>query len=293
MIGGWQLRLSDFLLPVFLVLLSASQGLGALRLVNGDERSGRLEVYYNETWGTVCSDSFAIEDARVACRQLFPSSDTTSVEYFDSSKYGEGTGHIWLDQVSCIGLEATLDSCVHNAYGDHDCTHSQDVGISCETGESERSGGGYNFWSQSGSWTGTGVGVFICFIVGGSAYKRRQMRLRQMQQHNGVVHPPCGIAGACGTGGNPRPFTIQTPPAQPSEPRPYPVQTYSPVYPPPVQDPSGYPTQLPPVENTGPYPPPYPTNQPGDVPPLNQPQSGIIQEGDLPPPPSYNDIVKR
>ena len=47
---------------------------GALRLVNTTstqlQTSGRLEIFLNRQWGTVCSDSFGATEATVACGQL-------------------------------------------------------------------------------------------------------------------------------------------------------------------------------------------------------------------------------
>ena len=42
-----------------------------IRLVNGaDQYEGRIEICFNETWGTICDGFWSTNDANVACRQL-------------------------------------------------------------------------------------------------------------------------------------------------------------------------------------------------------------------------------
>ena len=53
---------------LFCVVAGCRQG--DLRLSGGTTLSGRLEICINDTWGTVCDDSFGQLDAVVACRKL-------------------------------------------------------------------------------------------------------------------------------------------------------------------------------------------------------------------------------
>ena len=87
-------------------LVHAALSNGALRLAStGRTRfGGRLEVYQNNDWGTVCIDLWSSSDATAACRQI----GFVSVNDSDSSLFGSGISyqHIWLNTVACSGSES-------------------------------------------------------------------------------------------------------------------------------------------------------------------------------------------
>ncbi|XP_064597500.1 deleted in malignant brain tumors 1 protein-like [Liolophura sinensis] len=102
-----------------------------LRLVNGTRRanslSGRLEVFHDNNWGTVCDDSFSAREARVVCSILGYSQ---GVE-LTSAYFGQGNGTIWLDDVRCLGYESDISLCFNRGWGRHNCNHRDDVGVVC------------------------------------------------------------------------------------------------------------------------------------------------------------------
>ena len=101
---------------------------GAVRLVGGSSPAeGRLEVFHNRRWGTVCDDAFDDTDAAVACRQLGFSSGAAQC----CAPFGPGTDPIWMDDVGCTGTESRLIDCPFNGFGVHNCSHSEDVAVVC------------------------------------------------------------------------------------------------------------------------------------------------------------------
>ncbi|XP_021237378.1 deleted in malignant brain tumors 1 protein-like isoform X10 [Numida meleagris] len=104
-------------------------GPAQVRLVNGpDSCTGRLEVFYNNTWGTVCDDHWNIAGAHVVCRQLGCGMGLSAV---GGARYGRGKDPIWLDNVQCTGMEAGLSECRARPWGNHNCGHGEDVSVVC------------------------------------------------------------------------------------------------------------------------------------------------------------------
>jgi hypothetical protein len=110
--------------------VSADNRAATTRLMGGaTSGSGRVEIYHNGEWGTVCDDMFGMEDADVVCRQLGYANGAYGFEH----SFGGGSGNIWLDDVVCSGSEDSIEECMHNNWGDHNCVHEEDVGVMCET----------------------------------------------------------------------------------------------------------------------------------------------------------------
>eukprot|EP00057_Strongylocentrotus_purpuratus_P003810 XP_003727417.1 PREDICTED: neurotrypsin [Strongylocentrotus purpuratus] len=103
---------------------------GDVRLVDGYSLyEGRVEIFHEGQWGTVCDDSWDDSDARVVCRQLGYSGDVGVAQ--SGGTYGGGSGPIFLDEVSCLGYESRLEYCSHDGWGNEDCSHGEDAGVHC------------------------------------------------------------------------------------------------------------------------------------------------------------------
>ena len=123
---------SDFFASVVMI----RGELDDLRLVDGSvPHEGRLEIYHDGQWGTVCDDYWTDVESTVACRQLgYPGAESNTGRFL-KAHFGQGSGPIWLDNVLCEGSELRLIDCPRldegEEIGGHNCTHSEDVGIRC------------------------------------------------------------------------------------------------------------------------------------------------------------------
>ena len=80
-----------------------------IRLHGGDTQyKGMVEIKLNGTWGTICDDSWGIEEANVICRMLNFTEGALSTQCCGFyNRYGIAE-RIWLDDVHCVGDEQSI-----------------------------------------------------------------------------------------------------------------------------------------------------------------------------------------
>ncbi|XP_048829746.1 HHIP-like protein 1 [Brienomyrus brachyistius] len=112
---------------------------GALRLAGQPEGKldrGRVEIFVDGEWGTVCDDLWDQRSAGVACRQL---GFGMALRAARRAEFGEGRRlRILLDDVRCQGSEATLLQCQHAGVAQHNCGHHEDAGVVCGNADSTK-----------------------------------------------------------------------------------------------------------------------------------------------------------
>uniref|UniRef100_A0A8C0RZK1 CD6 molecule n=1 Tax=Canis lupus familiaris TaxID=9615 RepID=A0A8C0RZK1_CANLF len=100
----------------------------AVRLTGGSGPcAGRVEMLEHRQWGSVCDDSWDLEDSHVVCRQL---NCGWAVQALPGLHFAPGRGPIHRDQVNCSGAEAYLWDCP-GLPGDGYCGHKEDAGVVC------------------------------------------------------------------------------------------------------------------------------------------------------------------
>ncbi|XP_067915950.1 T-cell differentiation antigen CD6-like isoform X2 [Heterodontus francisci] len=136
-----------------------------IRLAGGGSRcAGRVEINSEGSWGTVCDDSWDLRAAAVVCGQL---GCGTAISAVNASGFGQGQGHIYLDEVSCNGTEAYLWHCPSDPWLQHDCGHKEDAGVVCSGHREIRLTGGPDPCSGRVSVRDQGTWGSLCDTVWG------------------------------------------------------------------------------------------------------------------------------
>ncbi|XP_060081975.1 soluble scavenger receptor cysteine-rich domain-containing protein SSC5D-like [Ylistrum balloti] len=137
---------------------------GDVRLINtkdGTIGAGRVEIYHEGVWGTVCDDQFEEDDARVVCRQLGYSGEA---RVFTEAYYGQGNDPTWMDDINCNGGEDRLADCSFAGWGEEDCSHGEDVGVQCTS---------YGTTTSTSTTTPPDIEGRIRLVNGNSRYEGR------------------------------------------------------------------------------------------------------------------------
>ena len=98
-----------------------------VRLVDGSTKyDGRVEVYHNGVWATVCDDRWGTDDAQVVCNAL---DYGKAVAAGHNKSSGQSS-----DNLHCVSADWTIVNCSHGGWRFHICHRGAYVSVNCTAG---------------------------------------------------------------------------------------------------------------------------------------------------------------
>ncbi|ANQ10419.1 Uncharacterized protein PCOAH_00050630 [Plasmodium coatneyi] len=133
---------------------------------------GRLEMFYNGSFGSVCSEGWVKEGEKIACRELgytglkgngFSHHPCTNIA--GENLCGHDADKINAVNVKCKGDEKSLQNCAHETHEDIYCSHDEDIILGCSGGEEEDYEMGSQAGAQNSHHVSTTVGLKKHFLT--------------------------------------------------------------------------------------------------------------------------------
>lgn len=124
--------LTSFLRYVLCPDCACLPGSVALRLRGGTHGcAGWLDVFYNGTWGAVCSNALKDTSLSIICKQL----GCGEQGWLENRPFHTGSGTFWVDKIECRRLRnSTLWQCPSAPWHPHSCAHGEEVWVTCAGG---------------------------------------------------------------------------------------------------------------------------------------------------------------
>ena len=107
------------------------QSVRPLRLVNGTkEWEGRVQVYYNNTWGDICSNGWGNTNGDILCKQFGFQSYVSTINLGNQ----QNAQNFWLKNIRCsASVHSDITSCPFEGWG-VTCSYSAPLAIRCNPG---------------------------------------------------------------------------------------------------------------------------------------------------------------